>query len=361
MFGRIEYEANWGEHSQLRRCKVLKTVGLTPVHSLLFNRCVKKGKVLAFFLLVGGCVSQDDGGFVVPELDITPPPGQSPSGQSGLGGAYPIVLAHGFGGNAQSFPDSIALAMAQSGAPVIRTEVNPVASVAERGAQLTAQVQAVVTQTGASKVHLVGHSMGGLDSRFVAGQLPGAIASITTISTPHGGSLLADTALGLSGTFGQQSAVLELFAVLTGVDSDNLDLQAALRDLSVNHSPELNALFPSILGSGIVYQSWSGLSTVNGRVNGDAASVCGQLLGNGTIDSLRPILVPTILVTAHGLEGRPSDGVVTVQSADLAGSTFRGCLPGDHLEEPTAYSDADTGFDSVAFYGDMAAELATIQ
>jgi len=46
-------------------------------------------------------------------------------------------------------------------------------------------------------VHLIGHSMGGLDARYFITRLGGhaKVASLTTISTPHHGSMLATRAL----------------------------------------------------------------------------------------------------------------------------------------------------------------------
>jgi triacylglycerol lipase len=54
----------------------------------------------------------------------------------------------------------------------------------------------------AGAIHIIAHSMGGLDSRaLIGGNLnglaePGRIASLTTLSTPHGGSPVADLVIG---------------------------------------------------------------------------------------------------------------------------------------------------------------------
>ena len=47
----------------------------------------------------------------------------------------------------------------------------------------------------AEKVHIIGHSMGGLDARFMIVNNPamrGKVASLTTIGTPHWGTVFAD-------------------------------------------------------------------------------------------------------------------------------------------------------------------------
>ena len=49
-------------------------------------------------------------------------------------------------------------------------------------------------------IHVVGHSMGGLDARYLLGRdlggLAGRIASLSTIGTPHRGSPIADFLVG---------------------------------------------------------------------------------------------------------------------------------------------------------------------
>jgi predicted alpha/beta hydrolase family esterase len=58
--------------------------------------------------------------------------------------------------------------------------------------QLAAKVQEVCTQTAASRVALVCHSMGGLVARaYLRRYGPGRVERIITIGTPHHGSMLA--------------------------------------------------------------------------------------------------------------------------------------------------------------------------
>jgi triacylglycerol lipase len=41
-------------------------------------------------------------------------------------------------------------------------------------------------------IDMIGHSQGGLSSRYAAAVMPQAVASVTTIGTPHRGSEVAD-------------------------------------------------------------------------------------------------------------------------------------------------------------------------
>jgi triacylglycerol lipase len=77
--------------------------------------------------------------------------------------------------------------------------VPPTGTSEERARALADAIQQTYPE---GAVHIIAHSMGGLDSRtLVAGNLrglsaPGRIASLTTLSTPHRGSPVADLLVG---------------------------------------------------------------------------------------------------------------------------------------------------------------------
>ena len=72
-----------------------------------------------------------------------------------------------------------------------------------RAEQLKVRVNEVLSATGADKVHIIGHSMGGLDARHMVVDLGMAekVATLTTIGTPHLGTILADHVIGHGGVF----------------------------------------------------------------------------------------------------------------------------------------------------------------
>jgi triacylglycerol lipase len=74
-------------------------------------------------------------------------------------------------------------------------------SVQLRSGQLKQRVDEALAETGAAKVHIIAHSMGGLDARHMIVDLGMAdkVASLTTIGTPHRGTVLADHALSHGG------------------------------------------------------------------------------------------------------------------------------------------------------------------
>ena len=73
------------------------------------------------------------------------------------------------------------------------TRVQPIAGVERRARRLGEQI---VKAFGDEPVHLIGHSMGGLDARRLLADESwhDRILSVTTIGTPHLGSSLADFA-----------------------------------------------------------------------------------------------------------------------------------------------------------------------
>jgi triacylglycerol lipase len=110
----------------------------------------------------------------------------------------PVVLAHGFlgfdaigvGGVRQEYFRGIARGLAEIGARVHSFRVAPIASITTRAAELAHAIATV----DAPQVHIVAHSMGGLDGRFAVAQLGLAprVRSLVTIATPHRGTPLAD-------------------------------------------------------------------------------------------------------------------------------------------------------------------------
>ena len=88
-------------------------------------------------------------------------------------------------------------------------------SVEVRSAQLKQRVDEVLAQTGAAKVHIIAHSMGGLDARHMIVDLGMAdrVASLTTIGTPHRGTILADHVLSHGGVL-----LMDVLQRVTNVD-----------------------------------------------------------------------------------------------------------------------------------------------
>jgi triacylglycerol lipase len=78
----------------------------------------------------------------------------------------------------------------------IEPQINPVGSIIARGQQLAGNLSKCLGERTCNRIHIVAHSMGGLDVRYLTSakglNKASWFASVTTISTPHQGSPLAD-------------------------------------------------------------------------------------------------------------------------------------------------------------------------
>jgi triacylglycerol lipase len=131
---------------------------------------------------------------------------------------YPIILAHGIarfdflsnlllhidndaGDDGLHYFRNIRTHLMAHGFDVHHSEVGWAADVEVRADGLKVEVERILSKTGAEKVHIIAHSMGGLDTRHMLyknrdQQLHKKIASLTTIGTPHLGTDVADYVLG---------------------------------------------------------------------------------------------------------------------------------------------------------------------
>jgi triacylglycerol lipase len=112
---------------------------------------------------------------------------------------YPVIICHGFLGYRNmllwSMFGGADDALHKSGIPALRTIAHPTASIETRANEINNQIMEAYGED--QPVHIIAHSMGGLDARYIAspaGLNQGhRICSITTLSTPHHGSNLANT------------------------------------------------------------------------------------------------------------------------------------------------------------------------
>ena len=145
------------------------------------------------------------------------PPKIEPNGKQN---DYPIILAHGFArpdflidslfttlnlsiydfsfvSDRFHYFKGIASYLKKHGFNVHHTRVSWAADVKTRAKDLKEEVKRVLKETEKEKVHIIAHSMGGLDARhmIVNQKMADSVFSLTTIGTPHYGSTLADYAM----------------------------------------------------------------------------------------------------------------------------------------------------------------------
>jgi len=326
--------------------------------------------LLGLLVALAGCAGDEETSPSSDEQDLTSSKGGLGPEPTGEAARYPIVLAHGFDGsptNKWGFY-RVAEALEADGHRVYVATVPPYNSVADRAAYLADHVDAALDD-GHERVHLVAHSMGGLDSRYVISTLGygEVVASLSTISTPHRGSYVGDVVVSVIGGEASEGELLNGLASAWGLTfnelAENSDVHAALYDISEAAAPQFNENNPD--DPRVHYQSWAGVSSVAGIKNPIDRPTCEEnILGDyRRADVMDASLVPMASFTAHGFELRPNDGMVTVESAKWG--HFRGCIPADHLDEVGQPKhdgpDSWTQFDHVRFYRNLAFDLTELE
>jgi len=339
-------------------------------------------------LSVAGCSAEaDEASSEADESEITdeqaftspaPAQGAEPAGKKAK---HAIVLAHGFMGTDSQDPSAtniwafyrLADALRKDGHVVHEARVQPFNSPAVRAVELAKHVDQALGECrakpgcDATKVNIVAHSMGGLDARHLVSSLGygDRVASLTTISTPHRGSFIADVGTNLVERDKANDALGKLFKAFgrtftTDDLANDTDVRAALSALSEKASPAFNAANPD--DRRVYYQSWAGVSSVLAIPNPKDYDACEGRLETyrKRRDSMDALLTPVAAIVAHGTDLLPNDGMATVASAKHG--TFRGCIPADHFDEVGQIKDESrdrrTGFDHVRFYRNVAFDLA---
>lgn len=251
---------------------------------------------------------------------------------------YPVVLVHGLSGVSKYFGIldywyKIPADLRANGTTVYVADVSAFAHETLRGEQLAQQIRTVLATTGATKVNLIGHSQGGLSVRYAAAVMPQAVASVTTIGTPHKGSEVADWVASTPSVVqdfiaGGASVAGSLLGLLIG-NPQQQDPYGALRVLSTAGAAEFNQQFAS---AGVPASC-----SANGAVT-DVRSGHVQRLyswtGNWSATNILDIVDPLLVlgdVTIRLRGGGSNDGLVSVCSARF-GQTL-GVYAWNHLDQ----------------------------
>jgi pimeloyl-ACP methyl ester carboxylesterase len=258
---------------------------------------------------------------------------------------FPIVLVHGWTGFENIGPLTYFYNVREDlealGYPIATAVLDPYNSVDVRGEQLLAFVDATLANQRARKIDLIGHSQGGIDSRYVASEAGGArggqIGALITIGTPHQGTPFTDIALGLlPGPTEQTLAFLLNF--LGATQEQESDVLASLYTLSETYmQDEFNVVF--VDDPRVEYWSWMGETCVGGL---------------GCDDILDPLLVFSYQTIA-ALAG-PNDGLVPESSAPWG--EYLGLIPADHIDEIGQIAGVTSpAYDHIEFFRDNARML----
>ena len=109
---------------------------------------------------------------------------------------YPIILTHGIAAKEVRVMNAfgnIGNELKKAGYSVYIADTDGFGSVENNAAQLKRFIERVMAESGAKKVNIIAHSKGGLDAKYMITELDmeDSVASLTTLCTPHRGSIIA--------------------------------------------------------------------------------------------------------------------------------------------------------------------------
>lgn len=157
----------------------------------------------------------------------------------------PIVLVHGINSGPEEF-DQFEPVLTEAGMPSYRVRLGD--GTVDTGAhRLRSQIIEAGMAFGVNHVHIVAKSKGGLWSRRAISSLPIRVYTLTTLDTPHRGSVLADALVAL-GTVAVEAPNPLIALRLLPLASSVRDLTIALVQAFNTHNP-LRTVFGSEAGA----------------------------------------------------------------------------------------------------------------
>jgi triacylglycerol lipase len=266
-----------------------------------------------------------------------------------------LVLHHGFFGFAQvgdvvyfnGVKDRLTAKF--SGLRILVTQVAPAGGIEVRGTQLREQILQGL-QKGTldlnETVHIIAHSMGGLDARFLLSpdnpnNIADRITSLTTISTPHKGSPIADVLAKIKDSISKEEKLL--FHALSAA-------------LAHAHIPD----------GGLDDLTSDGVKRFNDKFRDNDSTKKFSVAGVGRGIKVLGIHVDTCVALRLAYRiikertGEDNDGLVSFSSATWGGAPE--LWPADHADEIGHNLDlgpqaSPTNFDHLAKYEALVARL----
>ncbi len=242
---------------------------------------------------------------------------------------YPVVLVHGLGAQSQYGPVEYFYGLAK----LLREANNLITipnltawhTIEYRAQQLKEQINAVFPQ---GKLNLIGHSMGGLDIRYLTSCLDfkDRVASVTTIGTPNRGSSMGDLAMGLL----PDSALTAVNRLLKYFDSDSGALKQVTREYCLGTFLDKAPNIPEV-------GYFSATSAISDPIMKTALPL---------------FWIPNGILSKY--EGR-NDGFVSVESAMWGNHicTYKG----DHYGQIGQFLGRSRGLDYMKFYDEIFSRL----
>jgi len=171
---------------------------------------------------------------------------------------YPVILVHGIAmrdREAASVPwGRIPQVLREHGVETFFGNTDAWGTIESNAEMLKATVDSVLKETKREKVNIIAHSKGGLDSRCLIWKYNygNKVASLTTVSTPHHGAVLADMILNLE-TLHTKTAKKTLQDLVKLYNDIYPDIYTAGYDLTTANMEEFNKV--ATMDDRVYYQS----------------------------------------------------------------------------------------------------------
>ncbi|PKL17084.1 MAG: hypothetical protein CVV49_12785 [Spirochaetae bacterium HGW-Spirochaetae-5] len=274
---------------------------------------------------------------------------------------YPIILVHGvaLGDSTLGFNyfGRIPNYLRSRGAKVEGGEQDAWSTGAENALQLKNKIAAVRAKYNVTKVNIIAHSKGGIDTRYMFKLYPETIswvASFTCLASPMKGSVLADIILGVIPTWAQPFVgnIINVIGMVVQGD-DSPDTIAAANQLKKQVMADFNTSVSSVDSlasgrSGVYTQSYAA------KIKGIVLDLALQATG-------------ACMSLSQAGEG-PNDGAVWVESAKYAnykgeqsGASWCGGVTHFGIVDRgiLVFPGFTPGFDARAFHANIVADLKT--
>ena len=168
---------------------------------------------------------------------------------------FPIFLGHGMGfrDGVPGYWGRIPGYLRKCGAVIGFGGQDANASIVDNAKMLRVRLDKFLAETGAEKVNVIAHSKGGLEMRRLVSGMGYAdrIASLTTISTPHGGSAAMDKVMKLGVLLNIGCKITDVIKRIGGDISP--DTLSCLRSFTTEYMRRFDRENPDM--PGVLYQS----------------------------------------------------------------------------------------------------------
>lgn len=274
----------------------------------------------------------------------------------------PILLVHGTNAQSDSWEPNFTTFFGNSRAPW-SNDINLTAngSILGNGRELSNRVRQLAQGFGAKKVHIIGHSKGGLDTRAYLNNNydPDTVKvlSVYTLGTPHHGTIVSDITVARRTTTDPESSNADIQSVMDNDWTWFTPKSPAINNQMTGAMATFNATYPSIPG-GIRFYNYGGDADLNndGRITAAEAApliessfVPDSTIANASTHLYRVIgriasisITPgtrgpwglnhytSIEVATTNATFHENDLVTSVQSSQAPGGTYLGTRNANH-------------------------------